>query len=134
MTGLSQKATVLDEEANPAANTADAIAYIKASSIYSDKKHEWFLPLIEKALEGKLEQEDVASLIFDGDLKKSLTYTAPNPIKKSSTYTVVPQDIRKLTSIESVANVGLVDITTPIKLEEGLNIFYGRNGAGKSSI
>ncbi len=27
-----------------------------------------------------------------------------------------------------------MDINTPLKIEDGLNIFYGRNGAGKSSI
>jgi len=120
--------------AEEGSSTPDAITYIRGSSICTDAKHEWLLPLIEKVLSDELDRDSVAAFVLGGGARKAALPNKAAPILKSVSVGVRPQDIQKISSIEKFSNVGLVDIDNPLKIEDGLNIFYGRNGSGKSSI
>ena len=42
--------------------------------------------------------------------------------------------IDRILSIERIENVGLLNLTEGIQFNPGLNVFYGKNGAGKSTV
>lgn len=111
----------------------NAINFIKSSGFYSDQKYSWLSPLINKVLTDELTDADVDNLLSTNS-PESTVQTVTRTILKPSTYVVEPRNIRSIHEITTVSNVGLVNLVQPLKLEAGLNIFYGKNGAGKSSI
>ncbi|MCP5064657.1 MAG: AAA family ATPase, partial [Ignavibacteriae bacterium] len=42
--------------------------------------------------------------------------------------------VKKINSINKLSNIGLLNRVEPIKINGGLNVFYGKNGSGKSSV
>ena len=123
-----------EPDAEEASSTADAITYIRRSSICADAKHQWLLPLIENVLDDELDNDRIAAFVLGAGEKKTVLSKRIGPISKRVSRGVTAQDIQKISSIEKFTNIALVDIDKPLKIEDGLNIFYGRNGAGKSSI
>ena len=113
---------------------SNAIDFIKSSNFFSEPKYSWVLPLINKVLTDELEDSDIDALLKTSDATVTEGQTVTKVIRKEMTYAVEPRDIRSISEISSITNVGLVDTTEPVKLEAGLNIFYGKNGAGKSSV
>ncbi|PIZ78880.1 MAG: hypothetical protein COY01_02890 [Candidatus Pacebacteria bacterium CG_4_10_14_0_2_um_filter_40_20] len=111
----------------------NAIDFIKSSGFYSDQKYSWLFLLINKVLTDELTDTDIDNLLSTNN-PESTVQTVTRTISKPSTYVVEPRNIRSINEITTVSNVGLVNIAQPLKLEAGLNIFYGKNGAGKSSI
>lgn len=118
----------------------DAVAYIKSSTICTNKKFDWIQPLILKILDDKLcEQDIIQTLNYFLNKNKDINLeqtkekillakpTKNQPVSNNS-------KIKKIISIDSASNVGLINFNQAIKLNPGLNVFYGRNGAGKSSI
>jgi predicted ATPase len=114
--------------------TKNAIDYIRDSSICTDDRYSWLRPLIEGVLKGELEDEEISRAVL-GDSAKPIKEIE---IDEDFTETVEEEegrhDIQSITSIEKIENIGLVDITEQIKIDRHLNIFYGKNGSGKSSI
>lgn len=121
----------------------NAIDYIKNSQIFSNEKYLWFIPLIEKVLEEKLEVDDIDSLLGaitsniekqendDKKLKNDEVKETPKDDKKNG----YNSSIQKICRINKILNVGLIEIANDgIELRGGLNVFYGKNGAGKSSV
>ena len=111
---------------------SNAVDYIRKSSIYSDFRFSWVLPLIEKILSDSLEDSDVNNLIQGNEAEKPPITTSSVALEMS--YTIKTPTIRKINSIEKIYNLGLLEISTPVPMKDGLNIIYGRNGAGKSSL
>jgi energy-coupling factor transporter ATP-binding protein EcfA2 len=111
----------------------NAIDFIKSSVFYSDPKYDWLFPLINKVLTDELTDADIDNLLSI-DNPESTVQTATRVISKPVINVVEPSNIRSINEITTLSNVGLVNITKPQKLKAGLNIFYGKNGAGKSSI
>lgn len=118
--------------------TVNAIDYIKNSTIFTNPRYKWIIPLTTKVLEDDLCDADIDELV-DSFLpkKKSKTEktqpTQPEPRLKSDDEGD-DVDIKKINSIDKISNIGLLDVKDPIVLKDGLNVFYGKNGAGKSSI
>lgn len=112
----------------------NAIDYIKSSDFYSYPKYSWIKPLIDKVLADELFDADIVALVDKGENPESTVQTVTQVASKLMTHVVEPRDILAINEITTVSNVGLVNVTEPLKLQTGLNIFYGKNGAGKSSI
>ncbi len=125
-------------------NRINAIDFIKNSTIFSNARYEWIKPLIINILEDNFVDSDVKKLINgllskkvqEGKDKKEKTDQKGKP--KIKTPTDEQQDyeltIKKIVRIDSILNVGLLNIDEPLELKDGLNVFYGKNGAGKTSI
>jgi len=113
----------------------NAVDFIKDSNIFINDKYEWIKPLISKVLEDSLEEKDIDNLV-----KSFLPKTEEVELAKEETYEETPEEqeevaeIKTIKSIDKVKNIGLLEREEPINLKNGLNIFYGKNGAGKSSI
>ena len=118
----------------------DAINYIKGSIIFANPRYEWIIPLITKTLDDDLCNSDINDLV-DSFLTKKKTKS-----KQVSSSQPAPQivtddggedsdvGIKKIKSIDKISNIGLLDVEDPIELKDGLNVFYGKNGSGKSTI
>jgi DNA repair exonuclease SbcCD ATPase subunit len=109
----------------------NAVSYIKSSGIFDDKKYKWIVPLVNKVLDDGLGSDDVRSTLTG---EYEIIDETVSTIQKSVTYVVGKRNVKSMTEIVNVSNIGLLDINEPIKFENGLNIFYGKNGTGKSSI
>jgi len=122
-------------------NPINAIDYIKNSTILSAAKYVWIKPLIINILEDNFSDVDIKKLI-NTPLSKKVKESEEekeksNQEQKIKTPTEQQENestIKKIVKIDNVSNVGLLNIDEPLKLKDGLNVFYGKNGAGKTSI
>ncbi|MGV8155201.1 MAG: AAA family ATPase [Alkaliphilus sp.] len=105
----------------------NAIEYLEQNKVFQDKAYEWIYPLIQECVKGcKITNELICSHI-DGKLK--LTFV---PREEAESGNVL---IHKIKEISEIKNMGLIEIDKePLVLKDGLNIFYGKNGSGKSTI
>jgi len=124
-------------------NYKNAIAYIKESSLYSSSRYIWIRDLIDKCLNDSISDHDIINALN----KKLQIETTPDIVntketiedekvskEKSDTFASSKFDLEQIISIEEATNTGLLNIQNPIPIKKGLNIFYGKNGAGKSSL
>lgn len=116
----------------------NAIDCIKASTIFTNSRYEWIIPLITKVLDDDLCDDDIIDLVDSFSSKKKTKSEKINP-SKSVPQTVADDEdsdvgIKKIKSVDKILNIGLLYVEEPIELKDGLNVFYGKNGAGKSSI
>ncbi len=112
----------------------DAISHIKASSVCVDKKYAWIQPLVESVLSDCLDDEEISTVALE--LKRSPKKAKTGSSKKTEVVTLAESgsEAKAIKEISKILNVGLLDIKEPIALDKGLNVFYGKNGAGKSSV
>lgn len=125
-------------------NYKDAIEYIKESSIYTNKRYSWLKPLLDKCLKNELVDQDIIDTVNsklkieenDDAVNKENIDEKQNEYKNDGDIDnlSVKYNIKEIISIEEVINAGLLEVQKPISLKKGLNIFYGKNGAGKSSL
>lgn len=112
-----------------------AIEYIKESSIYTSPRYEWLKPIIEatlnETLDAKLIDETLKSIYVNHEQKEQLQQPET---EDTSTVELESFTINKIKSINKINNIGLVDLSNPVELKDGLNIVYGKNASGKSSI
>jgi DNA repair exonuclease SbcCD ATPase subunit len=121
----------------------NAIDYIKNSAILSNMRYVWIKPLIINILEDNFRDAYIKKLI-NSLLSKQIEDSEEekeksNKEKKQKNRIFNKQldhesTIKKILRIDCILNVGLLNIEEPIELKDGLNVFYGKNGAGKSSI
>jgi predicted ATPase len=117
----------------------DANCYIKNSSVYSNSRYQWLKYLIDKVLTDKLTGEDIPEylnriLSIKEDISK-IEDDSQEVIELSPQSTkgeII--NIDQIKSILKIKNIGLLDIEEPITFKPGLNVCYGKNGSGKSSI
>ncbi len=123
--------------------TKNAIDFIRQSNLYHNNRYNWLKDVIVKLLNDKLKKEDITNLIHSElNITNSDEKVKENDTQESKYITVdsegldekTHQQIKKLISIDEASNIGLLDMSKPIPLFDGLNIFYGKNGAGKSSL
>ena len=116
-----------------------AIDYINHSTIFTNSRYTWIIPLITKVLGDDLCDNDI-DVMVDSFLSKKKIKSEPigsgQPKSKLKIENVDDSyiGIKKLKSIDKILNIGLLEVNEPIVLKDGLNVFYGKNGAGKSSI
>jgi hypothetical protein len=117
----------------------DAIHYIKNSIIFTNSRYEWIIPLVIKTLENSLCDADIDDLVDSFFERKKSEGEDNQPSQPGPKAELENEDnknvvIRKIESIDKISNIGLLIVEDPIVLKDGLNVFYGKNGAGKSSI
>jgi len=125
------------------ANSNNAINYIRNSLLFSNNRYQWIRLLIEKVLDDNLCNDDVDNLIDSLLPKRKIKRPQREQVRKNKqTLQPVFSDgnmdteiaVKKIKSIDKISNIGLLDVKDPIDLKDGLNVFYGENGAGKSSV
>jgi len=105
----------------------NAIEYLEQNKAFQEKKYQWIYPLIKECITGCEINNDLLSSHIEG--KTELTYVPREEVGNGSV------SIRRIKEISEIKNVGLVEIAKePLPLKDGLNIFYGKNGSGKSTI
>ncbi len=117
----------------------NAIDYIKNSTIFTNSRYNWIIPLITKTLEDSLCDADIDDLVNSLLSRKK---SKDKQTQQNQSEDQIESDgeenenvsIKKIKSIDKISNIGLLNIEEPIALKDGLNVFYGKNGAGKSSI
>lgn len=117
----------------------DTVCYIRNSSVYSKSRYQWLKCLIDKVLTDKLVGDDVSEYlnrILSIKEDRSKVEDNSNEVINLSSQTVRGQivNINQIKSILKITNVGLLNIKEPISFKPGLNVCYGKNGSGKSSI
>ena len=116
----------------------NAIQYLKSNGFTDNKTFSWINPILNKALNNELSHDDINSLITN-ITKNTISPEGISEIE-SETATTTEEiieskiEVAEIKEICSVNNFGLLNITEPIKLKSNLNVFYGMNGVGKSSI
>jgi hypothetical protein len=118
----------------------DAIEYIKGSTFYREAQKSWIHSLVDQVLSDSLVEssiyETVSALlsVSSKEIDDSGISKEHDVSQLEDVSTVRIPNVEKILSIEKLSNIGLLDIKTPIKLNDGLNIFYGKNAGGKSSL
>ena len=129
---------------NEEANIKTAIEFIKESKLFKSGKYNLLKPLLEKVLDDTITEEDIKKFVDsvaplgeknsdkEENLKegKQVEGYIKDPVQNG-------EELRKITSIKEIKyieNVGLIDKIESIKLDSGINIFYGLNASGKSSL
>ncbi len=127
---------ITEKEQNEIKKPLNAVDYIKNSSFYGDLKDNWLSLLIEKILNDEpVDSKEIKEKILGLKIQEnSLKQETSHKLQKSLTYEIADSNIKKITKILKITNIGLLKITEPLRLESELNIFFGKNGAGKSSI
>ena len=117
----------------------DAICYIRNNNVYSNRRYQWLKCLIDKVLTDELIGDDISKCINselsikeDSSKVEDKSYEAIDSSLKPTKCGIV--NINQIKAILEIANVGLLDIKEPISFKPGLNVCYGKNGSGKSSI
>ncbi len=115
-----------------------AFEYIKESSFYTSDRYEWLRPVIEATLNETLTDELIVKttrLIYESQEQEDEPNEPNEPEAAEPTeQTLDAFTICKIKSINKITNIGLVDVNTPINFKDDLNIIYGKNASGKSSI
>jgi hypothetical protein len=129
---------------NEEANIKTAIEFIKETKLFKSRKYNLLKPLLEKVLDDTITEEDIKKFVDsvaplggkNSDKEENLKEG-----KQVEGYIKDPvhneEELRKITSIKEIKyieNVGLIDRIESIKLDSGINIFYGLNASGKSSL
>jgi hypothetical protein len=131
------------EEKQNIESPINAIDYIKNSTILSNVKYIWIKPLIINILEDNFSDVDIKKLINtllskkvkeSEEKKEKSNQEQKQKIKIPTEQQDNEPTIKKIVRIDRVSNVGLLNIDEPLELKDGLNVFYGKNGAGKTSI
>jgi len=119
-------------------NIINAIDYINDSSLFFNTRFTWIKQLLTKVIKDSLNEGDVDYFVDIVLLKKKTKKkkdTICNEASKSEEESEESVNlINKIKSIDSISNIGLLEVDEPIVLKDGLNLFFGKNGAGKSSI
>ena len=117
----------------------DAICYIRNSSVYSNSRYQWLKYLIDEVLTDELVGDDIPEYINrvlsikedDSKVEDNSNEAIDSPPQATRSEIF---NINQIKSILKITNVGLLDIKEPISFKPGLNVCYGKNGSGKSSI
>ena len=105
----------------------NAKEYLEQKKVFQDKSHEWIYPLIKECIAGCKITNELLSSHIEG--KTEFTFVPRDEVGSGN------NSIHRVKEISEIKNMGLVEIDKePLVLKDGLNIFYGKNGSGKSTI
>ena len=120
-----------------------AIEFIKESKLFESPKYNLLEPFLEKVLDDTISEEDIKKFVDsvvpldekNGDKEEDLT--EGKQIGEYVEDSIQKEELRRIKSIKEIKyieNVGLIERLEAIKLDRGINIFYGLNASGKSSL
>lgn len=116
----------------------NALDYIRSASFYTSAKYQWVKPIIDAVLgetfEDSLVYEFVDSL-YKGLAPQLESESEKEPPAESKI--AAENDricVEQILSIDKIQNIGLVDISEQLPFNDGLNVVYGKNASGKSSL
>lgn len=117
--------------------TLNAIQYLKQNGFADNKSYNWINPILKKLLDNELKNEDIDDLISSIVKREKKISTSESEeaiaVSVENNFTNL-FEISQIKEICEVSNFGLLDVKEAIKLNKNLNIFYGLNGVGKSSL
>ena len=116
----------------------NALDYIRTAGFYSSDKYQWAKPIIDAVLSDTFGDSIVCGFVnslYEG-LAAQLGGESENEVLTESKPTASGDSIsvQRILSIDELRNIGLVDVSEPLQLKSGLNVIYGKNASGKSSI
>jgi len=117
----------------------NALEFIEESILFKNPDYQWILPLITYRLEDNIPSDEFIFSFIDsllpelGKFKISAEYIEFKD-KLEVTIHPPPQKLARIKSINHISNIGLLEVSKAIAINDALTIFYGRNGSGKSSI
>jgi hypothetical protein len=128
---------------NEEANIKTAIEFIKESKLFESGKYNQLKPLLEKVLDDTITEEDIKKFVDsivplgekNSDTEENLK--EGKQVEGSIKSPVQKEELRRIKSIKEIKyieNLGLINRIESIKLDSGINIFYGLNASGKSSL
>jgi len=121
----------------------NAVDFIKQSLFYTSEKYEPICDIVTLVLSDELTEADldafVDSLAPLEDQESQDMASEATPMQQSSAKEYSPREeksarIISIKTINQVSNIGLISKSPPINLTSGLNIFYGYNASGKTSL
>lgn len=117
----------------------DALDYIRGAGFYNANRYLWAKPIIDAVISNTFGDPFVYDLV--DSLYKGLTTQLARKIEAVPSSETLPLTIldsfisvKRISSIDNIKNIGLVDLTDKIQMNESLNIIYGKNASGKSSL
>ncbi|MDO9533456.1 MAG: ATP-binding protein, partial [Deltaproteobacteria bacterium] len=116
----------------------NALDYIRSASFYTSAKYQWVKPIIDAVLGETFED----SLVYEfvDSLYKGLAPELESEREKeppAESKIAAENDricVEQILSIDKIQNIGLVDISEQLPFNDGLNVVYGKNASGKSSL
>lgn len=119
-----------------------AIDFLKESNLFKADRYNLLKPLMRKVLNDTVCNEDIEEFVdsiapLDEESEsKEENLTEEKEVKKRTEISIHKEDLRikSIREIKSIENVGLIDKIESIKLNPKINIFYGLNASGKSSL
>jgi predicted ATPase len=121
-----------------------AIDYIKESTLFSSDIYNPIKPLFEKLLNDTLKRRDIYDLLdsIAPLLEKTISHNVERIDFKNDNNSKPDNkpiqeeifNIKLIKTIVSLDKIGLIDEFKPLDLSPGINILFGLNASGKSSV
>lgn len=121
----------------------NAVDFIGQSVFYTSKKYAEIRPLVEKVVANRLTERDLDEFVDAIAPLGTLTHAgarteAPSSAGLSASMIYPPESnatrVKAIRRISETRNLALIKQAPAIELTEGLNIFYGHNGDGKTTL
>jgi len=121
----------------------NAVDFIRQSVFYTSNKYIEIRPLAEKVVTNQLTERDLDGVVDAVAPLGTLTHAgtraeAPSSSDLSASTIHSPESVstrvKTIRQISETHNLALIKQAPAIELTEGLNIFYGHNGDGKTTL
>ncbi len=121
----------------------NALDFIKQSVFYTSQKYSQIRSLVDKVVNNRLTEHDLDELVdtiaplgsltnADARTEAQASSGISAPIAPSAE--LVSSRVRTIRQITQTRNLALIKQAPLVELTEGLNIFYGHNGDGKTTL
>ena len=116
----------------------NALDYIRSASFYTSAKFQWVKPIIDSVLGDTFDDSLVYKFVnslYEGlapQLESEGEEEPPTESKIAAENDLIC--VEQILSIDKIQNIGLIDISEQLLFNDGLNVVYGKNASGKSSL